>query len=405
MTQLEPLHRLWADSGCSPAGQEESRHRSREVERWLPRRIGHSCTLSRRMERTPCRHPPRAQDGDILRSHAAALPGGSRERRGEDRLRGERPAVPHHRSGRRLGPACQGGSRPAGRTSREGRMTISEPLIALTAYCRTSTDDQQNPEESLRWQLSRASALIVGTGGDRVGHPRHRRLPVRSLAPASRSGPTHRSNSPTRLGAGPGSSSASRSEPSGRRAKCRTSCRSSHTGASSSGCPKSVVPVDPESEAHDLLMSLFGGLSKAERNRLRVRVRTSMKAMAPEGRYLGGRPPYGYRLVRTGVPHPNPEKARQGIELTNLAVDPETSKVVQQIFAWRVEGVGFRTIAARLSEQGIPLPLGGRPGAKPAPSRPSLVAWRGPGHRHEPEVQGAGHLWALPQGRTPLRRE
>ena len=41
-------------------------------------------------------------------------------------------------------------------------MTASEPLIPLTAYCRTSTDDQQNPEESLRWQLSRANALIVG---------------------------------------------------------------------------------------------------------------------------------------------------------------------------------------------------------------------------------------------------
>ena len=27
-------------------------------------------------------------------------------------------------------------------------MTVPEPLIALTAYCRTSTDDQQNPEEA-----------------------------------------------------------------------------------------------------------------------------------------------------------------------------------------------------------------------------------------------------------------
>jgi hypothetical protein len=103
-------------------------------------------------------------------------------------------------------------------------------------------------------------------------------------------------------------------------------------------------------------MSLFGGLSKAERNRLRVRDRSSMKAMAPEGRYLGGRPPYGYALERTGVPHPNPEKARQSVELTNLVVDPETSKVVEQIFAWRVDGVGFRAIAARLSEQGVLCP-------------------------------------------------
>ncbi len=120
--------------------------------------------------------------------------------------------------------------------------------------------------------------------------------------------------------------------------------------------PEVGGPVDPDSEAHDLLMSMFGGLSKAERNRLRVRVRSSMKAMAPEGRYLGGRPPYGYRLERTGVPHPNPEKSRQGIQLTNLVVDPETAPVIEQIFAWRVEGVGFRAIAARLTEQDIPCP-------------------------------------------------
>ena len=60
--------------------------------------------------------------------------------------------------------------------------------------------------------------------------------------------------------------------------------------------------------------------------------------------------------MRTGVAHPNPEKARQGIELTNLVVHPETAKVVEQIFSWRVEGIGFRTIAARLTEQGVPCP-------------------------------------------------
>jgi site-specific DNA recombinase len=41
-------------------------------------------------------------------------------------------------------------------------MTEARTLIPLTAYARTSTDDQQNPGESLRWQLSRANALIVG---------------------------------------------------------------------------------------------------------------------------------------------------------------------------------------------------------------------------------------------------
>jgi hypothetical protein len=54
-------------------------------------------------------------------------------------------------------------------------------------------------------------------------------------------------------------------------------------------------------------MSVFGGMSKGERNRIKIRVRTAMAAQAQvEGRFLGGRPPYGYLLVdadRTPTPH------------------------------------------------------------------------------------------------------
>src|SRR5512135_1542049 len=66
--------------------------------------------------------------------------------------------------------------------------------------------------------------------------------------------------------------------------------------------------VDPGSDAHDLVMSLYGGMSKGERNRIKIRVRSSMAAQAAtEGRFLGGRPPYGYRLVDAG---PHPTRAR-----------------------------------------------------------------------------------------------
>ncbi len=34
-------------------------------------------------------------------------------------------------------------------------------------------------------------------------------------------------------------------------------------------CPEVGGPVDPNSEAHDIVLNLFGGLSKAERRRLR----------------------------------------------------------------------------------------------------------------------------------------
>src|SRR6266702_487569 len=80
--------------------------------------------------------------------------------------------------------------------------------------------------------------------------------------------------------------------------------------------------VDPASEAHDLVMSVFGGMSKGERNRIKIRVRSAMQAQTKvEGRYLGGRPPYGYRLVDAG-PHPNPAKAADGKRLHVLKLDP-----------------------------------------------------------------------------------
>ncbi|MGW5479907.1 hypothetical protein [Streptomyces sp. NPDC004008] len=67
--------------------------------------------------------------------------------------------------------------------------------------------------------------------------------------------------------------------------------------------PEVGGPIDPDNEAHDLVMSVFGGMSKGERNRIKSRVRTAMSSQAQlQGRYLGGRPPYGYRIADAG-PH------------------------------------------------------------------------------------------------------
>jgi len=63
--------------------------------------------------------------------------------------------------------------------------------------------------------------------------------------------------------------------------------------------------VDFEAEGHDHLMIGLGIQSKREITRTRIRVSTAMAAQVREqGRYQGGRPPYGYRLVDAG-PHPN----------------------------------------------------------------------------------------------------
>jgi hypothetical protein len=52
-------------------------------------------------------------------------------------------------------------------------------------------------------------------------------------------------------------------------------------------------------------MLALGFQSRREITRTRIRVRTAMATQTREqGRYLGGRPPYGYRLADAG-PHPN----------------------------------------------------------------------------------------------------
>jgi site-specific DNA recombinase len=120
--------------------------------------------------------------------------------------------------------------------------------------------------------------------------------------------------------------------------------------------PEVGGPIDPDSEAHDLIMSVFGGLSKGERNRIKLRVRAAMSAQAAlEGRFLGGRPPYGYRIADAG-PHPNPAKAADGKRLHKLEPDPETACVVRRIFAEYLAGRGLFAIAEGLTRDRIPSP-------------------------------------------------
>ncbi|HEX6405315.1 MAG TPA: recombinase family protein [Pseudonocardiaceae bacterium] len=74
-----------------------------------------------------------------------------------------------------------------------------------------------------------------------------------------------------------------------------------------------------------------------------------------EGRYLGGRPPYGYQVVDAG-PHPNPAKAAEGKRLKQLEPDPVTAPVVQRIFHEYRMGIGIYAPAQHLTSEGIPSP-------------------------------------------------
>jgi site-specific DNA recombinase len=114
--------------------------------------------------------------------------------------------------------------------------------------------------------------------------------------------------------------------------------------------------IDYHAEDHEQTMLALGLSSKREIARTRIRVRTAMATQTREqGRYLGGRPPYGYRLADAG-PHPNKMHASWGRRAHRLEPDPATAPVVRWMFAQRLAGHSAARITRALNDAGIPCP-------------------------------------------------
>lgn len=230
-------------------------------------------------------------------------------------------------------------------------------------YGRVSTEDMQDPVASRLWQIDRAKAVlppeaVIVTEYFDVDHSRSlpwARRPEAARLLASLPDP------------GRGFGAVVIGEPA----------RAFHGNQYGLTFPLFVhydvglwVPevggrIDPDSDAHDLMMQLYGGMSKGERNRIRTRVRSSMASQTlHQGRFLGGRPPYGYRLEAV-APHPNPRKAAEGASLHQLVPDPDTAPVVLRIFEEYAAGRGFSAIARGLNASGIASPAAHDPTRNP----------------------------------------
>ena len=136
--------------------------------------------------------------------------------------------------------------------------------------------------------------------------------------------------------------------------------------------PEAGGPVDFQAEAHEEMMIRLGTQSKREIIRTRIRVRTAMATQTREqGRYLGGRPPYGYPLADAG-PRPNRAHAAWGRRGRRLEPDPETAPVVRRIFAQRLAGHSMARITRALNDAGIPCPSAADPGRN---SHRAGLAW------------------------------
>jgi site-specific DNA recombinase len=241
---------------------------------------------------------------------------------------------------------------------------LAGSAIRFASWERVSTEDRQDPESSRAWQYARGKALIEPHGGVIVAEffdiDKSRSIPPQRRPEAGRL--LAALADPQR-----GFEAVVVGEP--QRAFYGNQFGNTYPLFEHYAVPLWVPevggPIDPANEAHDLIMSVFGGVSKGERNRIKVRVRAAMTTQAQiEGRYLGGRPPYGYKLADAG-PHPNPAKAADGKRLHVLALDEPAAAVVRRIFAGFFAGAGIYAIASRLTAEGIPCPSAHDPGRNP----------------------------------------
>jgi DNA invertase Pin-like site-specific DNA recombinase len=234
-------------------------------------------------------------------------------------------------------------------------------MMRFAFYGRVSTEDQQDPESSRNWQLARSRTVIELAGGEIVDEffdiGESRALPWSRRRHASRLLATF--PNPAR-----GFEAVVIGEP--QRAFCGNQFGLTFPVFTHYGVelwvPEVGGRIDPDSEAHDIVMNLFGGMSKAERTRIKMRVRTAMAAqVAIEGRFQGGRPPYGYKIADAG-PHPNPGKAAIGQRLHKLKPDLIAAPIVRRIYDEYLTGAGLQAIATGLTRDGIPCPSAHDPG-------------------------------------------
>ena len=79
-----------------------------------------------------------------------------------------------------------------------------------------------------------------------------------------------------------------------------------------------------------------------------VRIKTRIQQMVEEGNYIGGNPPFGYRLAKKG------RLNKKGNEVYDLEIDPKESEMVKLIFEKTVKyGYGSYQLADWLNKLGL----------------------------------------------------
>lgn len=93
-----------------------------------------------------------------------------------------------------------------------------------------------------------------------------------------------------------------------------------------------------DSGAH-MIVPLKNMVNEAHAADISRKVRSQQRQAMQEGKFVGGRPPYGY--------------SKDPQDCHKLVVNPDTAPIVRQIFEWTVEGVSLLQIARNLNIDGV----------------------------------------------------
>ncbi|WP_372472225.1 hypothetical protein [Jidongwangia harbinensis] len=125
--------------------------------------------------------------------------------------------------------------------------------------------------------------------------------------------------------------------------------------------PELAGPYDHSDPVHRAFVMLLGHRARSEVLKSRFRVSEAMRVqVVQEGRFVGVRPPYGYRLEDAG-PHPNPQHAGWGRRRHRLAADPVTAKHVRWMYEQRLAGRSVTEIYSSGGIHGMPHDSSGVP--------------------------------------------
>jgi site-specific DNA recombinase len=229
-------------------------------------------------------------------------------------------------------------------------------FLRFAFYGRYSTEDRQNPVTSHAWQHDQAEATITGEGRiteEFLDHGQSRQLAWHLRPEASRL--IEAIKDPNRAFDAIVIGSYERAF-YGNQASLILPLLENYGVAL--WMPEVGGPVD---SGHDELIALLGILAKREIIRARARTVGAMTALVRDyGRYVGGRPAYGYRLIPAG-PHPKRQHARWGQMLLCFEPNPDTAPVVVWIFQMRLDGYTLARVCRALNDAAIPCPSAADP--------------------------------------------